>query len=51
VRALATALCTLPPMASGRSCPAAPGGSVRLVFAAGEQGSRRSASRSRAAAA
>jgi hypothetical protein len=38
VRALATALCTLPPMASGRSCPAAPGGSVRLVFAAGEQG-------------
>ena len=38
VRALATALCTLPPMASGPSCPAAPGGSVRLVFAAGEQG-------------
>jgi hypothetical protein len=38
VRALATALCALPPMASGRSCPAAPGGSVRLVFAAGEQG-------------
>jgi hypothetical protein len=38
VRALATALCTLPPMASGQSCPAAPGGSVRLVFAAGEQG-------------
>ena len=38
VRALATALCTLPPMASGQSCPAVPGGSVRLVFAAGEQG-------------
>ena len=38
VRALATALCTLPPMASGQSCPVAPGGSVRLVFAAGEQG-------------
>ena len=38
VRALATALCTLPPMASGKSCPAAPGGSVRLVFAAGGQG-------------
>ena len=38
VRALATALCTLPPMASGQSCPAAPGGSVRLVFTAGEQG-------------
>ena len=37
VRALATALCTLPPMASGQSCPAARG-SVRLVFAAGEQG-------------
>jgi hypothetical protein len=38
VRALATALCALLPMASGQSCPAAPGGSVRLVFAAGEQG-------------
>jgi hypothetical protein len=38
VRALAAALCALPPMASGQSCPAAPGGSVRLVFAAGEQG-------------
>jgi hypothetical protein len=38
VRALATALCTLPPMTSGQSCPAAPGGSVRLVFTAGEQG-------------
>src|SRR6201996_3532989 len=38
VRALATALCTLPPMASGQSCPAASGGSVRLVFTAGEQG-------------
>jgi hypothetical protein len=38
VRALATALCTLPPMTSGQSCPAASGGSVRLVFTAGEQG-------------
>jgi len=38
VRALATALCTLPPMTSGQSCPAAPGGSVRLVFTAGKQG-------------
>jgi hypothetical protein len=38
VRALATALCALPPMATGQPCLAATGGSVRLVFAAGEQG-------------
>jgi hypothetical protein len=38
VRALATALCALPRMAAGQACPAASGGSVRLVFADGETG-------------
>ena len=37
VRALAAALCELPPMPQGLSCPAA-AGSVRLVFAAGQRG-------------
>jgi hypothetical protein len=37
VRALAAALCALPPMPSGLHCPAAIGGTVRLVFAAGGQ--------------
>jgi hypothetical protein len=37
VRALAAALCALPPMPQGRHCPAA-AGSVRLVFAAGTRG-------------
>jgi hypothetical protein len=35
VRALATALCALPPMSPGLSCPADFGGVFRLVFAAG----------------
>jgi hypothetical protein len=38
VRALAAALCALPPMPQGLHCPAAAGGSVRLVFAAGTRG-------------
>ncbi len=37
VRALAAALCTLPLMPTGLHCPAATGGEVRLVFAAGRQ--------------
>jgi hypothetical protein len=37
VRALAAALCALPPMPSAVRCPAATGGTVRLVFAAGGQ--------------
>jgi hypothetical protein len=37
VRALAAALCALPPMPSGLHCPAATGGTVRLVFAASGQ--------------
>jgi hypothetical protein len=37
VRALATALCALPAMPSGQSCPATSGDSVRLVFADGQQ--------------
>jgi hypothetical protein len=37
VRALVTALCALPPMPPGLNCPAASGGEVRLVFAAGGQ--------------
>lgn len=36
VQALATALCALPAMPAGQSCPAT-SGSVRLVFAAGKQ--------------
>ena len=35
VRALAAALCALPPMPPGLQCPADFGGAVRLVFAAG----------------
>jgi hypothetical protein len=35
VRALAAALCGLPPLPAGLRCPAATGGTVRLVFAAG----------------
>jgi len=37
VRAMAAALCALPPMPAGQHCPAASTGSVRLVFSAGEQ--------------
>lgn len=37
VRALAAALCTLPLMPPGLRCPAALGGEVQLVFAAGRQ--------------
>lgn len=37
VRALAAALCALPLMPPGLHCPAALGGEVRLVFAAGRQ--------------
>jgi hypothetical protein len=40
VRALATALCALPPMPSGLHCEAATGGAFRLTFAAGSQGFR-----------
>jgi hypothetical protein len=38
VRALAAALCALPPTPQGLHCPAAAGGSLRLVFAAGTRG-------------
>jgi hypothetical protein len=38
VRALAAALCALPPMPQVLYCPAAASGSVRLVFAAGTRG-------------
>jgi hypothetical protein len=38
VRALAAALCSLPPMPAGLSCPADFGGVVQLVFAAGGRG-------------
>jgi hypothetical protein len=34
VRALATALCALPPLPQGRHCPTAPRGALLLVFAA-----------------
>lgn len=34
VRALASALCGLPPLPHGRHCPPAPGGALLLVFAA-----------------
>jgi hypothetical protein len=37
VRAMVAALCALPARPAGRHCPAASAGSVRLVFAAGEQ--------------
>ncbi len=40
VQALAAALCALPPSPSGLHCPASLGGSLRLVFAAGERGFR-----------
>ena len=40
VRALAAALCALPLMPHGLRCPAAAGGSLRLVFAAGARGFR-----------
>jgi hypothetical protein len=40
VRALATALCALPPMPAGLHCEAAAGGAFRLTFAAGNQGFR-----------
>jgi len=40
VRALAAALCTLPPMPPGVQCPADFGGMFRLVFAAGGQSFR-----------
>jgi len=34
---MVAALCALPPMPAGQHCAAAAAGSVRLVFAAGEQ--------------
>jgi hypothetical protein len=37
VRAMVAALCALPPMPAGHACPVMSGGSVRLVFAAGQQ--------------
>ncbi len=37
VRAMVAALCALPPLPAGQHCPATIAGSVRLVFAAGEQ--------------
>jgi hypothetical protein len=37
VQAMVAALCALPAMPPGQHCPAASAGSVRLVFAAGEQ--------------
>jgi hypothetical protein len=40
VRALAAALCALPPMPPGLHCEAATGGAFRLTFAAGNQGFR-----------
>jgi hypothetical protein len=40
VRALAAALCALPPMPAGLHCEAATGGAFRLAFAAGNQGFR-----------
>jgi len=39
-RALAVALCALPPMPAGLHCEAATGGAFRLTFAAGNQGFR-----------
>ena len=40
VRALAAALCALPPMQPGLHCEAATGGAFRLTFAAGNRGFR-----------
>jgi len=40
VRALAAALCALPPLPPGLRCEAAAGGAFRLTFAAGSQGFR-----------
>jgi hypothetical protein len=40
VRALAAALCALPPMPAGLHCEDAAGGAFRLTFAAGDQGFR-----------
>jgi hypothetical protein len=40
VRALAAALCALPPMPAGLHCEAATGGAFRLTFAAGSQSFR-----------
>ena len=40
VRALAAALCALPPMPPGLHCEAATRGTFRLMFAAGDQGFR-----------
>ena len=40
VRALAAALCALPPMPPGLHCEAATGGAFRLTFAAGNRGFR-----------
>jgi len=37
VRAMVAALCALPALPAGHACPATSGGSVRLVFAAGQQ--------------
>ena len=37
VRAMVAALCALPPMPAGHACPVTSAGSVRLVFAAGQQ--------------
>jgi hypothetical protein len=37
VRTMVAALCALPPMPAGHACPVTSGGSVRLVFAAGQQ--------------
>jgi hypothetical protein len=37
VRTMVAALCALPPMPAGHACPVTSGGSVRLVFATGQQ--------------
>jgi hypothetical protein len=37
VRAMVAALCALPPMPAGHACPVTSGGSIRLVFVAGQQ--------------
>ena len=37
VRTMVAALCALPPMPAGHACPVTSEGSVRLVFAAGQQ--------------
>ena len=38
VRAMAAALCSLPPVPAGARCPATPGEALRLVFATGGLG-------------